>query len=90
MKAGVCLGRRSGQTPMRIPRHIGVLRMPSGASYYGPSYISPDQITGKEEGTSFGFTSELWLVRHRTHDAHPCLCPLALLHDAVLWRLWVC
>ena len=64
MKAGVCLGRRSGQTPMRIPRHIGVLRMPSGASYYGPSYISPDQITGKEEGTSFGFTSELWLVRH--------------------------
>ena len=49
---------------MRIPRHIGVLRMPTGASYYGPSYISPDQITGKEEGTSFGFTSELWLVRH--------------------------
>ena len=58
---------------MRIPRHIGVLRMPSGASDYGPSYISPDQITGKEEGTSFGFTSELWLVRHRTHDAHPCV-----------------
>jgi hypothetical protein len=28
-----------------------VLEMPSGIKYFGPSYVSPVQITGTEEGT---------------------------------------
>ena len=31
-----------------------------GDKFYGPSYVSPDQVTGKEEGTTLGFTQEYW------------------------------
>jgi hypothetical protein len=54
--------RMAAQSGTSIPRHIGVLRMPDGSTWYGPSYLSPDQVTGKQEGTVFGFTSEVWLA----------------------------
>lgn len=34
----------STQSSTSIPRHIGVLRMPDGQTWYGPSYLSPDQV----------------------------------------------
>ena len=51
--------RMAMQTASTIPRHIGILDMPSGTRYYGPSYLSPDQVTGGEEGQ----LSELRCVR---------------------------
>jgi hypothetical protein len=52
------MARQSGSF---IPRHIGVLKMPDGSTWYGPSYLSPDQVTGKQEGMVFDFSSEVWL-----------------------------
>ena len=54
------LARVSRNTPSEIPKHVGILHMPSGHTYCGPSYISPTELTGREEGTIRGFTSELW------------------------------
>eukprot|EP01043_Picozoa_sp_COSAG02_P072071 COSAG02_NODE_13432_length_1396_cov_1.024672_1_plen_106_part_10 len=51
----------AGQSGSSIPRHIGVLKMPDGSTWYGPSYLSPDQVTGKQEGMVFGFSSEVWM-----------------------------
>jgi hypothetical protein len=54
--------RMAMQAGSTIPRHIGVLTMADGSKYYGPSYLSPDQLTGKQEGTVVGFDSALWLA----------------------------
>ena len=35
--------------------------MPGGCTFYGRSYISPTNVTGREEGTIRGVKSELWL-----------------------------
>jgi len=55
------LARLVANKPIEIPRHIGVLYMPGGRTFYGRSYISPTNITGREEGTIRGVKSELWL-----------------------------
>ena len=31
----------AGQSGSSIPRHIGVLKMSDGSTWYGPSYLSP-------------------------------------------------
>ena len=54
------LSRLAAQELVEPPRHVGVLRMPDGHTYYGKSYVSPDTVTGKEEGTVRGFRSEIW------------------------------
>lgn len=46
--------------PIEIPKHVGVLHMPGGHTFYGRSYISPSTLTGREEGTIRGIKSELW------------------------------
>lgn len=56
----VALKRIAANTPVERPKHVGVLHMPYGSTYYGPSYVSPTTVTGKEEGTIRGFTSQLW------------------------------
>jgi len=54
------LARLAAQKPIEIPRHVGLLHMPGGHTFYGPSYISPSALTGREEGCVRGFRSELW------------------------------
>ena len=54
------LARLAGQALTERPPHIGILHMPGGHIYYGPSYISPMQITGHQEGADRGFRSEIW------------------------------
>ena len=54
------LARIAAQTPIERPKHVGILHMPGGHTYYGPSYISPTTITGHQEGVDRGFKSEIW------------------------------
>jgi len=54
------LARIAASQPIEIPKHLGILRMPGGNTFYGRSYISPSSLTGREEGTIRGITSELW------------------------------
>ena len=55
------LARLSANQPIEPPKHVGVLHMPNGHTFYGRSYISPTDLTGREEGTIRGVKSELWL-----------------------------
>ena len=50
------LSRIAAQTHREPDRHVGILRLAGGHTYYGPSYVSPNG----EEGTVRGFTSEMW------------------------------
>jgi len=52
--------RCSQQKPMERPRHVGVLEMPDGTKWFGPSYVSPTTVTGTEEGMIRGFRSHIW------------------------------
>jgi len=54
------LARLAAQTIIEKPPHVGILHMPGGHTYYGPSYISPTRITGHQEGVDRGFRSEIW------------------------------
>ena len=54
------LARLAANKPVEIPKHVGVLHMPGGHTFYGRSYISPSTLTGREEGTIRGISSELW------------------------------
>ena len=54
------LARLASQSLVERPTHIGVLQMPGGHTYYGPSYISPTNITGHQEGVDRGFRSSIW------------------------------
>lgn len=42
------------------PKHVGVLELADGATWYGPSYVSPISVTGTEEGALRGFRSRIW------------------------------
>jgi len=55
------LARLAANQPIEIPKHVGILHMPGGHTFYGRSYISPTQLTGREEGTIRGIKSKLWL-----------------------------
>jgi len=48
------------QKPIERPKHIGVLQMPDGSKWFGPSYVSPAAITGTEEAMIRGFHSHIW------------------------------
>ena len=50
------LARVSAQKIVEKPRHVGVLHLAGGHTFYGRSYIAPEG----EEGVVRGFTSELW------------------------------
>ena len=52
--------RLAAQAPAERPRHIGILHMPGGATWYGRGYVSPTSVTGTEEAGVRGFRSELW------------------------------
>ena len=54
------LARVAKNKPAKVPKHVGILHMPGGHTYYGPSYVSPSALTGREEGTIRGLKSELW------------------------------
>ena len=54
------LAQVAANTPMEPPKHVGILHMPGGHTFYGRSYISPSGLTGREEGTIRGLKSELW------------------------------
>ena len=45
---------------MEPPRHLGILHMPDGTTWYGKGYVSPTAVTGTEEAGTRGFRSELW------------------------------
>ena len=64
----------------QVPRHLGILTMPDGDQFYGPSYVSPDQITGKEEVTTRGFSQEVWM------DDGSCVAPAT--PRAVVFAAW--
>ena len=52
--------RLAAQSPAERPRHVGILHMPGGATWYGRGYVSPPSVTGTEEAGIRGFRSELW------------------------------
>ena len=54
------LAKVAAQELIEKPQHVGVLHMPDGGTYYGPSYIDPVHVTGREEGDLRGFRSEIW------------------------------
>ncbi len=54
------LERLATQQLTQPPRHVGVLHMPSGHTYYGKSYVAPGSLVGRQEGAVRGFRSELW------------------------------
>ena len=54
------LARIAANKPIEIPKHVGVLHMPGGHTFYGRSYVSPTRVTGREEGTIRGIKSEIW------------------------------
>jgi len=54
------LARVAANKLVEVPKHVGILNMAGGSKFYGRSYISPSTLTGREEGTIRGFTSELW------------------------------
>ena len=54
------LARIAANKPIEIPKHVGVLHMPGGHTFYGHSYVSPTRVTGREEGTIRGIKSEIW------------------------------
>ena len=54
------LARIAANKPIEPPKHVGVLRMSGGNTFYGRSYVSPTRVTGREEGTIRGIRSEIW------------------------------
>ena len=54
------LARLAAKKLVEPPRHVGVLHMPGGHTYYGRSYVNPSALLGREEGAVRGFHSELW------------------------------
>ena len=54
------LARIAANKPTEPPKHVGVLHMPGGNTFYGRSYVSPTRVTGREEGTIRGIRSEIW------------------------------
>ncbi len=52
--------RCSQQKPIEQPLHVGVLQMPDGTKWFGPSYVSPSTVTGTEEAMIRGFRSHIW------------------------------
>ena len=54
------LARIASNKPTEPPKHVGVLHMPGGNTFYGPSYVSPTRVTGREEGTIRGIKSKIW------------------------------
>ena len=54
------LARIAANKPTELPKHVGVLHMPGGNTFYGTSYVSPTRVTGREEGTIRGIKSEIW------------------------------
>jgi hypothetical protein len=54
------IARLSSQKLVEQPRHLGVLHMPGGHTFYGRSWISPSSLTGTQEGAVRGHRSELW------------------------------
>lgn len=52
--------RLSQQKLVEPDRHIGVLHMSDGSTWYGKGYVSPGSVTGTEEASLRGFRSELW------------------------------
>ena len=52
--------RLSQQKLTEAPRHIGILHMSDGSTWYGKGYVSPPSVTGTEEAGLRGFSSELW------------------------------
>ena len=54
------LARVAANKPIESPKHVGVLHTLGGHTFYGPSYISPCWLTGREEGTIRGIKSEIW------------------------------
>ena len=52
--------RLAAQAPAERPRHVGILHMAGGATWYGRGYVSPTSVTGTEEAGVRGFRSELW------------------------------
>lgn len=54
------IARLAAQKLVEQPRHVGVLRMPGGHTFYGRSWVSPASLTGTQEGAVRGHRSELW------------------------------
>ena len=64
------LARIAANKPIEPPKHVGVLRMSGGNTFYGRSYVSPTRVTGREEGTIRGISSEIWEDDGSTEFTH--------------------
>ena len=54
------LQRVAARKPVEIPRHVGILHLSDGTSYYSKGHLDPGRVTGVEEGTLRGVRSEIW------------------------------
>ncbi|MEW6751180.1 MAG: enolase C-terminal domain-like protein [Candidatus Latescibacterota bacterium] len=54
------LARLASQKLVEPPRHVGVLHMPGGHTYYGRSFVSPSALVGAQEGAVRGHRSAIW------------------------------
>ena len=54
------LQRVAAQKPVEIPRHVGILHLSDGTSYYSAGHLNPERVTGLEEGALRGVRSEIW------------------------------
>ena len=54
------LAELAARPKSKLPLHVGVLHLPSGATYYTPSAPNVEQITGFVEGNVRGIRSEFW------------------------------
>ena len=54
------IARLAANSPMVIPRHVGVLHVSGGHKIYTPSFPPVSRLTGREEGAIRGLKLELW------------------------------
>jgi L-alanine-DL-glutamate epimerase-like enolase superfamily enzyme len=54
------LAELAARPKSELPRHLGVLHLPGGTTYYTPSAPNVEQITGFVEGNVRGIRSEFW------------------------------
>lgn len=54
------LGELAARPKSELPRHLGVLHLPGGTTYYTPSIPAVEHLTGFAEGNVRGLRSEVW------------------------------
>ena len=54
------LAELAARPKSELPRHVGILHLPGGTTYYTPSIPSVERLTGFVEGNVRGVRTEVW------------------------------